>query len=378
MTVTDVLPDDKALRLARRARVLDAMEAEGIDVLVVGREANARYVSGAPRLWMAGSRAFGPGCVLVRATGAVHLLSTWDEGVPEEIPHENLYGISFNSVNFLKVLRQIEGAATARTVATDSMSGSSAHLLPKAFPSAELVDGEPLLRRVRRVKAPEEIQAIRTSVRIAEVALAAAVTGLEPGVTERHLTGVFMEAMAAAGITTPLGQDVAWRASRDDPYRRAGRDAPVEAGDLVAFEAGVLVGGYGGELGRTHTVGDGPVDAALDGRWRELWERLVAACRPGAPLNGLLDAYDASGVPPPPMPVARGLGLGYDLPLVTPALPHEAADQRAEDGMVLALTAFVWKEGVGALYGQEPVVVTAAGPELLSTTPFHDPRSPAP
>ena len=376
MSVTDVQPDDKALRLARRARVLDAMEAEGIDVLVVGREGNARYVSGAPRLWMAGSRAFGPGCVLVRATGAVHLLSTWDEGIPEEIPHENLYGISFNSMNMLRALQKIDGAATARTVATDAMSGSSAHLLPKAFPSAELVDAEPLLRRVRRVKAPEEVDAIRAAVRVAEGALTAAVAALAPGVTERQLTGVFMEAMAAAGVTTPLGQDVAWRASRAEPWCRAGRDAPIERGDLVAFVAGVLVGGYGGELGRTHAVGDAAVDQDLVRRWQELWDRLVAACRPGAPLRGLLDAYDAAGVPPPPMPVARGLGLGFDLPLVTHTLPHEAADQRAEAGMVLALSAFVWKEGVGALYGQEPVVVTGAGPELLSTAPFRDARSP--
>ena len=81
-------------------------------MLVVGREGNARYVSGAPRLWTAGSRAFGPGCVLVRATGSVHLLSTWDEGIPDDIPHENLYGISFNAMNFVKALQRIEGAAT--------------------------------------------------------------------------------------------------------------------------------------------------------------------------------------------------------------------------------------------------------------------------
>ena len=168
MTVTEVLPDDAALRLARRARVLAEMEAADIDVLIVGREGNARYVSGAPRLWTAGSRAFGPGCVLVRGPGSVHLLSTWDEGIPDDIPHENLYGITFNSVNFLKVLQGIEGAATARTVATDALTPSAAQLLPKAFPSAELVDGEPLLRRIRRVKTPDEIDAIRASVRIAE------------------------------------------------------------------------------------------------------------------------------------------------------------------------------------------------------------------
>jgi hypothetical protein len=40
--------------------------------------------------------------------------------------------------------------------------------------------------------------------------------------------------------------------------------------------------------------------------------------------------------------------------------------------MVLALTAYVWEEGIGAIYGQEPVVITADGPELLSTKPFRD------
>jgi Xaa-Pro aminopeptidase len=144
---------------------------------------------------------------------------------------------------------------------------------------------------------------------------------------------------------------------------------------LVAFEAGVILGGYVGELGRTYPVGDVPIDRELSQRWNELWGRLLAACRSGSPLTGLLEAYEAAGIPPPPMPVARGLGLGFDLPLVTHALPRTAAEQRFEEGMVLALTAYVWKEGVGAMYGQEPLVVTATGPELLSTNPFREARS---
>jgi Xaa-Pro dipeptidase len=368
MTVVEILPDDAALRRARRARVLAAMEAADVDFLIVGREGNARYVSGAPRLWTAGSRAFGPGCVFVRENGAVHLLSTWDEGIPEEIPHENLYGITFNAMNFVTVLSKIEGAATAQRVATDSMSGSSANLLPKAFPAAEFIDGEPMLRRIRRVKSPEEVEAIRASVRVAEEALAAATHALVPGVTERQLTAIFMEAMAAAGVTTPSGQDVAWITPRQDPWRRADRDAPAQAGDLVAFEAGVVLGGYSGELGRTYTVGDaGDVDPELVQRSGELWDRLHHACRVGAPLTDLLVAYDAAGVQPPPMPVARGLGLGFDLPLVTHALPLTAGEQHVEAGMVFALTGYVWKEGVGALYVQDPIVATESGPESLST-----------
>ena len=368
MTVTEIRPDDTELRLARRARVLEEMEAAGVDILVVGREANARYVSGAPRLWTAGSRAFGPGCVLVRATGAVHLLSTWDEGVPEEIPHDHLYGISFNGKTFFKVLQGVEGAATAGVVATDALTPGAASLLGGAFPAAELVDGEQLLDRVRSIKVPEEVEAIRAAVDVAERALAVAEAALEPGVTERHLTGVFMEAMAVAGVTTPSGQDVAWRTSRQRPWHRAGRDVPVEPGDLVAFEAGVVRDGYVGELGRTHVVGgDTAESGALFARWTEVRDRLLAACRPGAPASDLLDVYTAGGHPPPPVPVARGLGLGFDLPLVTHALPRTAAEQHLAEGMVFTLTAHVWQEGVGSVVSHDPIHLTATGPHLISS-----------
>jgi Xaa-Pro aminopeptidase len=180
-----------------------------------------------------------------------------------------------------------------------------------------------------------------------------------------------------SGVTTPAHQDVAWITSREDPWHRAGRDTPAGPGDLVAFEAGVMLGGYVGELGRTHSVGgDASIDGDLARSCDELTDRLLAACRVGAPFSDLLSAYESAGIPLPPMPVARGLGPGYDLPLVTAALPRSAGEQVIEAGMVLALNTFVWKQGIGAVYDQEPVVVTATGPESLSRKPFRDPRSP--
>ena len=80
--------------------------------------------------------------MLVRSTGSIHLLSTWDEGIPEDIPRENLFGITWNPMNTIEVLRRVEGAAGARRVGTDAMSPTFAQLLPVAFPAAELVDGE--------------------------------------------------------------------------------------------------------------------------------------------------------------------------------------------------------------------------------------------
>lgn len=346
------------------------MEAYDLDVLVLGRQANVRYVAGAPQLWIAGTRPFGPTCVLMRATGAIHLLSTWDEGVPDDIPHENLYGIAWNPMNTIVVLQHIEGAATARRVGTDALSPLFAQLLPMAFPNAQLVDGEQAMRAARRIKTPEEVVAIGESLRVAETALAAAVAELRPGVSEQTLAGVLLEAMTAAGVSTPANQDAAWVTSREHPWRRVNGDGRVQSGDLVAFSAGVLGGGYIGEVGRTWPVGEPDGAADLYRRWDVLWHRLLAACQPGVPADGLLDAYRAAGEPLPPMPVARGLGMGFDPPVVSLHLPATAAGERLEPGMVLAVTGYVWQRGVGAVFGREAVLITTDGVDVLTKSPF--------
>jgi Xaa-Pro dipeptidase len=369
---TEVLPDERALRNGRRDRALAQMEAHGLDVLVLGRQANVRYFSGAPQLWVAGTRPFGPICTIVRSTGEIHLNSTWVEGIPDDIPHDHLYGLAWNPMTLVNVLQSIEGAATARRVGTDALTPSFAKLLPIAFPNAELVDGEIAMRAARRIKTPAEVETLRGALRVAEEALAVAVGELRPGVTEQSLAGVLFEAEAAGGVSTPATQDAAWVTSREHPWRRARSDGRVENGDLVAISAGVLADGYVGEVGRTWPVGEveGPEVPALYDRWNALWDRLAAACQPGQPASGLIAAYEAADEPLPPMPVAHGLGLGFDPPVVTPLLQTTAAEEILEPGMVLSVTGYVWQEGVGAVFGREAVLVTADGPDVLTSSPF--------
>jgi Xaa-Pro aminopeptidase len=367
---TEVLADDKALREGRRQRALDQMEAHDIDVLVLGQEANARYVAGAQRLWTAGTRPFGPGCVVVRATGAIHLVSTWDEGIPDDIPRGNLFGITWNPGNLLAWVRSIEGATDGRRVGTDSLTPRFARLLPKVFPSAELVDAGPLLQAARRVKTPEEIAAIQAAVRVAETALVAAVAELRPGVTERHLTASFMDAMAREGVTTPATQRVARIAT--SRHGDLDGDGLVQKEDLVAFDAAVVAAGYAGEVGRTWPASPAAVDGRTEDLYQradELWAGLLAACRPGAPCSDLLAAYQAVGEALPPFPVATGLGLGFDVPLVSRDLPRTAADERLDPGMVLAVSANVTGDGANAVVRKEAVLITTGGAEILTSSP---------
>ncbi|MGE4365580.1 MAG: aminopeptidase P family N-terminal domain-containing protein, partial [Mycolicibacterium sp.] len=175
---TEIEADGRALRFSRRERALAQMEAHDLDMLVLGRQANVRYISGAPQLWVVGTRPFGPICEFVRATGAIHLNSTWDEGIPEEIPHQNLYGFAWNPMTLVGILQSIKGADTVRRVGTDALTPTFAKLLPMAFPHADLVDAEQAMQAARRIKTPEEVQALRRALVVAEEGLAAGVAAL--------------------------------------------------------------------------------------------------------------------------------------------------------------------------------------------------------
>jgi Xaa-Pro aminopeptidase len=244
-------------------------------------------------------------------------------------------------------------------------------LLPEAFPNAELVDGELAMREARRIKTADEIAAMGTAIRIAEGGLAAGVAELRAGMSEPKLAGAVLEAMAAGGVSAPATQDAAWVTSREQPWQRAEPHGTVQEGDLVAFAAGALVGGYVGEVGRTWPAGDAADGSTrkLFGRSNALFDKLIAACRPGTPTAGLLAAYEAVGEPVPPMPVAHGLGLGFDPPVVSEPLSAAGENDRLDTGMVLAITGYVWQEGVGAVYSRDTVHITDDGADVLTTSP---------
>jgi Xaa-Pro dipeptidase len=366
---TEVSPDTRALRIGRRERALAQMGAHDLDILVLGRQANIRYVTGAPQLWIAGTRPFAPMCVMVRATGDIYLNSTDDEGVPEEIDHDHLYGLAWNPLTLIDVLKKVEGAETAARVGTDAITPTFAALLPDAFPNAELVDAEPAMRAARRIKTPEEIAAMAPAVRVAERGLAAALGELRPGVPEQTLAGALLEAMASGGVSTPATQDGAWVTSGEHPWQRANRE--VREGDLVAFAAGALAGGYVAEVGRTWPAGDTVSAEArrLYERSNALYDKMLGSCRPGASTRDLLTAYDAAGEPLPPMPVAHGLGLGFDPPVVSETLWAAGEHDHLEPGMVLAITGYVWQQDVGAVLRRDTVHITAEGTEVLTASP---------
>ena len=180
--------DFERMRRDRRDRCLAEMERHQLDALIIGRDGNGRYISGARRLWMGGGHGFGPSCVLLR-NGEIHLLSTWDDGIPPEIPVDHLYALSFNPMVYGEKLKQIASVANAQRIGVDAMSPLFEGLIKAAAPRAALVDGEAAMRAARRIKTADEIGCIRTACAIAESALSASIDALRPGIREARTAG---------------------------------------------------------------------------------------------------------------------------------------------------------------------------------------------
>jgi Xaa-Pro dipeptidase len=365
--------DFERLRRDRLARCFETMQRSGVDVLVLGREANVRYASDARRLWLAGTRPFGPGCIVVAATREVHLLSTSDEGVPAAIPVANLYPLTWNPDVLAARLARIPGLREARRVGIDGWNAAGARLLAAVAPDAGRVDGAALMHEVRRRKSADEIACLRAALAVAAAGVDAVVEALRPGVDEVELRGVFAERVAALGATIP-SLEGRFRASGAKRTERAGgNDAGrLAPGDLVVLRAGVMLAGYEGTLARTQPC-SGP-DAAPPASAAELAERaqrlskaLARACRAGATARDLLDAYASCGEPLPSGPIAHGIGLGSEPPMVGER--HSCNGQeRLDTGMVLSLRAAV--ASAAASYEVEDVVLVGdEGREFLTDSP---------
>ena len=359
--------DFTRLRRDRRRTLFDAMDAASLEVLVLGRPANVRYASGARQLWRTGANPFAPMCIVIRQTEKVHLLSSWDDGIPPEIGHEDLYGLFWNPAHLITALRGIPGFGRARRVGTDSLTPFFGRVLTELVPDGELVDATPLLHHARAHKTTDEIACIEVAVSMAEAGLAALEEALRPGVTERALLGVYVETVAGLGAPTPPSESVVFATPLQGHvrFRYLASDRPIGQGELVVLAPGALYAGYEGGVARTRTAGVAPSrDAqALGERCRHAMDALVGACRAGNTGADLYRAWSSTGEPPAEIALVNGVGLGTETPLVGFGRGSGAS---LEQGAVLSVQAWVSQEGTGGCLERELLRVGEDGPEILT------------
>ena len=307
------------LVLARRDRVFSATAAAGIDVLVLGRQDNAGYACGMRRLWTAGTRPFGAGCIVVGSTGRIHALSSWETGIEPPMTFDDLYPLTWNPRVMAASMAAIDGLAGAGRIGVDELTPSFRRAAAGFAPKAEIVLADDLMASVRRHKLPGEVEAISRACAAAWVGVEAALEasgGADPA-------GAAVKAMAALDVTVP---------SSGVAVERRGEGLHIDIGVIRdLYEGGV--GGLFADGRRTGSAG------------------LTDACRAGATHADLAAVVTGGDW------LVRGLGMGFERPVMAPGV---GAGERLEAGMVLSAA-----DGAH----RDVVQVTDADPVVLSPRP---------
>ena len=306
------------LVLARRDRVLDAMSDAGIDVLVLGRQDNAGYACGMRRLWTAGTRPFGAGCIVVGSTGRIHVLSSWEDGIEPPMTFDDLYPLTWNPRIMAVSMAGIDGLAGAGRIGVDELTPSFQRAAASFAPDAEVVAADNLMADVRLHKLSGEIEAIARTCATVWVGVEAVLSASE----RSDPAAAAIEALSSRGVTIP--------SSGVQVERR---------GEALAIDIGVICDLYEGGVGGVF------VDSRRAGS-----SALVDACRAGATHADLAAAATGDWL-------VRGLGMGFERPVIGPGV---GAGERLEAGMVLSVT-----DG----HLRDVVHVTADGPAVLSLRP---------
>jgi Xaa-Pro dipeptidase len=362
------------LRSARRARVLEAMDEQGLDACLFGREGNARYLTGVRRLWTAQTRPFTPTCAVVRATAAVHLLSfsASYEGIPEELRPDDVFPVTWSPARFIGHVTATPGLREARRIGVDGMTFGFQRLLTDALPGVELVAAESMMRALRRRKLPEELTCIRTASAIAESALLEAARRIAPGVREKELQAEYLARLCELGTSQFAQQGSFTAIGPQGGLRWITGERRLEEGSLVALSGGALWAGYEGSLARTWWCGErsgpGREERALHALGSDAVTRLVARCRPGvagAELRSELAASDAGRAG---ASFAVGcVGLGSEGPIAATSLdPAVEERESVAADMVLGVRVFV-PGAVGGYLHEEMVAVGERGCEAITT-----------
>lgn len=238
-------------------------------------------------------------------------------------------------------------------------------MIEAALPSARIQRAEDTLRRIRRVKTPNELQLMRLVAQTnADAALAAAHAARELR-TARALRARYYSEATARGMR-PVFMVVDGITS--DDY-----DEPLHEGQGVLIDCVSSLLNYNGDFARTIFIGEPSTRMAMATRAiAECWDAVRAALRPGMSYSDIRSLgqallqkmnYDVHvGI----TPHSVGLWHGDD---PRAGIGGAAQELTLEAGMVLSVDFPVFDQGAGGTAHLEDLsVITATGAELLNSS----------
>jgi Xaa-Pro aminopeptidase len=353
------VPPDR--RADRQAALRSGLAAEGLDALLVTHLPNVRYLTG-----FTGSAA-----LLVIHAQATVLVTDFRYAVqaPAEAGQAAMVEVDQKSVweRLGRVLGDL-GLAGSLGIEAHALTVRDAERVG-ALTRARVVPTLEQVERLRAIKSPEEVAAIRAAAELAQDALAEVLPGVRPGHSEREIGAALESALRRRGSEWhPFPTIVASGPRSALPHARTSART-VGRGEWLLIDFGAQVDGYCADLTRTVVVG-----ARADDRQRSMYElvrsaqqRALEHLRPG--MTGREgDALAREVIAARGFADAFGHSLGHGLGLEVHEAPRLAptAEGVLPPHVVVTVEPGVYFPGWGGVRLEDDVYLGPDGPERLS------------
>ena len=258
-------------------------------------------------------------------------------------------------------------------------------LIVQGLPQAEFLDAFELIRIIRMVKTPEEMERIRVAGLLNERAAQSVLDLLAEGMSEAELVQHFLEATAKEGAVfefwnTASGTDSSMNImSYGHHFPKAGYR--IRKGDIFRYDGGSIYNRYHSDAGGCAVLGT-PNERtkmcyrAIEAGMEKALELLRPGTLPSALYAQVIAAVEKAGI----TDYARqsyfcGHGIGIearDYPIFakpmkarSPFLPGGTYDLPVEKDMVISIEVPYYELGLGGLQVEYTLLVTKNGCENL-------------
>jgi Xaa-Pro dipeptidase len=231
---------------------------------------------------------------------------------------------------------------------------------------------------LRRRKSATEQACMRQAAPISDAAAAAAIDAIRDGAREADIAAECQRAMTAAGGTYPgFGPFIRPGARLGEEHTSWGGGV-VRKGEAVFLELSGCFRRYHAPLGRLIFLGSAPAGAReMEAVCRRAFDAVLGALVPGRRARDVYAAWqsvvDAAG-----LAHYRRHHCGYMVGVGVPpswtggntvtGLRHDS-DLPIEEGMSFHVLSWLMGTGRGDYFVSNTVLLTAAGPEVLTRTP---------
>lgn len=278
---------------------------------------------------------------------------------------------TFAMLSDLLADRGLGSAAIA--IETDGLTAQESEAIKRACPNVRWLDGGPLLARLRMIKSDAEIAILTRAAASAEAGVRRAQASIATGVSGNALADIWRRAALDHAATLCPGMPLdTWSSVASGPEAFSGK-LPVQRGDTIKFDVGVVVDGYSSDSARTFACGQPPDEVSdLFETMLEAHAAAVDAVAVGNPLGeihrGAMTVMHRAGFEGYRRGhFGHGLGASSFVeqwPFIGPGETEPVAP-----GMVLAVEVPWYIQGLGAFMVEDQFVIGERGPERAWTLP---------